>query len=226
VAPLLPFSELLSRLHAVDEATNIEAKLAEKALGKSALETFCAYANEPGLGGGYVVFGVRLANDTLFAVYEVVGVDNIGALQDSVISVCRDGFSAQIRPVIQVEKYQGKQVLVVFVPESAAHEKPVFISNSGIQHGTYRRIGATDQRCNEDDLAALFQQRDHKTFDETVLTDADLEDLDPKAVAEYRRISTGVHKQIEQLQKTHGASSQPKERPLALEWRLRLRRND
>ncbi|WP_234264210.1 AlbA family DNA-binding domain-containing protein [Hydrogenophaga sp. NFH-34] len=44
--------ELLDNLNLLDESERIEAKRALDA-GKSVLETICAFANEPGLGGGY-----------------------------------------------------------------------------------------------------------------------------------------------------------------------------
>ena len=49
--------ELLQSLNLLDETERIEAKRASEA-GKSLLETGCAFANEPGLGGGWLVLGV------------------------------------------------------------------------------------------------------------------------------------------------------------------------
>lgn len=43
--------ELLESLNLLDENEHIEAKRASE-VGKSILETICAFANEPGLGGG------------------------------------------------------------------------------------------------------------------------------------------------------------------------------
>ena len=49
--------ELLQSLNLLDETERIEAKRASEA-GKSLLETVCAFANEPGLGGGWLLLGV------------------------------------------------------------------------------------------------------------------------------------------------------------------------
>ena len=49
--------ELLESLNLLDENEHIEAKRASEA-GKSILETICAFANEPGLGGGWLLLGV------------------------------------------------------------------------------------------------------------------------------------------------------------------------
>ena len=46
--------DLLDELNAVDESIGIEAKRASD-LGKSVMETVIAFANEPGLNGGYLL---------------------------------------------------------------------------------------------------------------------------------------------------------------------------
>lgn len=44
--------ELLESLNLLGEQERLEAKRASES-GKSVLETVCAFANEPGLGGGH-----------------------------------------------------------------------------------------------------------------------------------------------------------------------------
>ena len=46
--------DLLKELRAVDESVQIEVKRGSK-VDRSVLETVCAFANEPGLGGGYLM---------------------------------------------------------------------------------------------------------------------------------------------------------------------------
>ena len=46
--------ELFDELNSWDENRRIEAKSAS-AVGKSMMETGCAFANEPGLRGGYLI---------------------------------------------------------------------------------------------------------------------------------------------------------------------------
>ena len=48
--------ELLEHLNLLDENERIEAKRAQES-GRSMLETICAFANEPGLGGGWLLLG-------------------------------------------------------------------------------------------------------------------------------------------------------------------------
>ena len=68
--------ELLQELCSVDESHHIEAKRAIQ-IDRSVMETVCAFANEPGLGGGYLLLGVVAeSQDLLGNAYVVEGVAN------------------------------------------------------------------------------------------------------------------------------------------------------
>jgi predicted HTH transcriptional regulator len=69
--------ELLESLNLLDENEHIEAKRASEA-GKSILETICAFANEPGLGSGWLLLGVVREEQALFSAYEVEGISSGG----------------------------------------------------------------------------------------------------------------------------------------------------
>jgi len=65
--------DLLDELNAVDESARIEAKRASE-MGKSVMEAVIAFANEPGMDGGYLLLGVDWAiNDKGDTVYRAVG---------------------------------------------------------------------------------------------------------------------------------------------------------
>ena len=53
----MSIEELIDKLAFLGEQEKIEAKTGTEA-GKSMLQTICAFANEPGLGGGYLLLGV------------------------------------------------------------------------------------------------------------------------------------------------------------------------
>jgi ATP-dependent DNA helicase RecG len=184
---LAGFKELFTRLRTGDESVEIEAKRGSDA-GKSLLETVCAFANEPQQGGGYILLGVTVEEDALLPEYEVVGVDKPDQLQADIASQCRELFSTPIRPEISVEQHDGKNILVVYVPEATPHDKPVYIKSKGIHKGSFRRIGSSDQTCTDDDLAVFYQARGQRSFDDSPLPDTTLDDIDEGALAEYRRL--------------------------------------
>jgi len=57
--------DLLQELMALDESQRIEAKRCLQ-IDRSAMESICAFANEPGLGGGYLLLGVERDGLDLF----------------------------------------------------------------------------------------------------------------------------------------------------------------
>jgi ATP-dependent DNA helicase RecG len=184
VTPNLPIKELLARLNEVDESHEIEAKRSEFEVGKSALETISAFANEPGLGGGYLLFGVKEDESRLFIPQ---GLADPKKTEQEISSLCASVFNRTVRPRVWTETVDGASLVAAFVPEAPASEKPVFIESRGMQHGAYRRIGSTDQRCTEDDLRVLFQASSITPYEDTGVDDATMEDLDPEVIATYRR---------------------------------------
>jgi ATP-dependent DNA helicase RecG len=180
-----PILDLIARLKDVDECDAIEAKRSSTELGRSAAETISAFANEPGLGGGYLVFGLH--EDAATRQFHVVGVKDPKKIEQDVSSICATGFNHVIRPKIWTERVNGKAVVAAHIPEGQASEKPIFISSRGIANGSFRRIGSTDQRCTEDDLRTLLQLADSKPYEDTVLSDATLDDLDQDVIASYRQ---------------------------------------
>lgn len=191
-------TELLESLNLLDEQGCIEAKRASEA-GKSLLETVCAFANEPGLGGGWLLLGVTREEQALFPAYEIEGIDQPEKLGADVATQCRNSFNQPVRVDISTEIISGKVVMVVFVPEAQAHEKPVFFKAQGLPKGAFRRIGSTDQHCTDDDLTVFYQGRQQESFDASLVSDAGLDDLLPEAIADYRQSRAEANPDAEEL---------------------------
>lgn len=190
--------ELLERLNLLDENEQIEAKRASE-VGKSVLETVCAFANEPGLGGGWIALGVVREELALFPAYEVEGITNPDKTTADIANQCRDSFNIPIRVDIATENVQGKNVVVVFVPEAQPQDKPIFFKAQGLPKGALRRIGSTDQRCTEDDMAVFYQGRQQESFDAGIVADSTLDDLSMEALADYRQSRAEANPDAEEL---------------------------
>ena len=108
--------ELLESLNLLDEHERIEAKRASE-VGKSVLETVCAFANEPGLDGGWLLLGVVREELALFPAYQIEGIANPDKITADIATQCRDAFNIPIRVDIFTENIHGRNVIVVFVPE-------------------------------------------------------------------------------------------------------------
>ncbi len=185
---MLSFDELFTRLRSSDETTDIEAKRSIDG-SESAIKTICAFANEPGAGGGYILLGVSVASlpDDEHA-YEITGVRNADKVQSDLVNQCNGALNVVIRPEVQVHVTDlGKRVVAVRIPEADPSEKPVYLKKQGLPKGAYRRIGSSDQHCTDDDLALLYHLRGDRSYDGTIVDGASVADLDPAAITEYRR---------------------------------------
>lgn len=191
--------DLLQELSAVDESHRIEAKRASQ-IDRAIMETVVAFSNEPGLGGGHLLLGVERDPEDLFGTsYRVVGVANPDKLQSDLASQCASMLNRPVRPRIGVETVRGKTVLVVWVPEAAPAEKPVYLTKLGLPRGAFRRVGSTDQEGSEDDLVALYAGQQVEAFDGAVLPDTDFSDIDRAAVQEYRRLRERANPSADEL---------------------------
>ncbi len=190
--------ELLESLNLLDENERIEAKRASEA-GKSVLETICAFANEPGLGGGWLLLGVVREEMALFPYYEADGIEQPEKLGAEIATQCRNTFNQPVRVEISTETVNGKAVLVVHVPEAQPQDKPIFFKAQGLPKGALRRISSTDQHCTDDDLAVFYQGRQQESFDGTLVADTTLDDLQPEAIADYRQSRAQANPDAEEL---------------------------
>lgn len=198
---ILTLDEILEVLQREDESLQIEAKRGS-AIDKSVLQTISAFSNEMDLGGGYLILGAEAEGTPLFPgmkTYTLVGLSNPDQLQADLATQCRTALVPPVRPDIRTYTKDGKVLLVVFVPEAQPQDKPVYIKSQGLPRGAYRRIASTDQYCTEDDLEVFYQGRAHTTFDETPIPGTTLDDVDPSALASYRRDRANISPEASEL---------------------------
>lgn len=192
--------QLINRLNTTDECSNIEAKKADE-IGKSIMETICSFSNEPHLGGGYILLGV--VKDDYFTSsypkYKVQGIpyEKLDEIQTNLASQAASMFNRSIRPKIKVETVDGKNAIVVFIEELNAEQKPLYFKHQGLPQGAYRRIGAADQQCTEDDMALFYQNIE--TIDKSIITDAQMDDLSEDNIDLYRKLREKVNPMAEEL---------------------------
>ena len=190
--------ELFAELNSFDENRRIEAKSAS-AVGKSMMETVCAFANEPGLCGGYLLLGAKrtgIAEDGR-PIYESENIENTDKIQSDFVAMCNSMFNVRIRPIINVEEYLGKTVIVVKIEELPESQKPAYFAKRGLPEGAFRRIGPSDEKCSEEDMYLFYQSAD--TYDSCIVDDADLDDIDENALNFYRKLRKEVNPDAEEL---------------------------
>ncbi|WP_242037797.1 helix-turn-helix domain-containing protein [Tolypothrix sp. FACHB-123] len=152
---MLNFDELWELLITEDEGVEIEAKKGSE-VGKTCWETISAFSNEPSLGGGYLILGIKSSEESDTNNYEIEGIADPDKIQRDLATQCRENFNITIRPQIETATKDGKIVIVAFIPEVQPSEKPVYITKRGLPQGAFRRIASTDQKCTERDIELLF----------------------------------------------------------------------
>lgn len=189
--------EIFDQLNSIDENVRIDAKKASE-IDKSIMETVCAFANEPGLGGGYLLLGaVREGFKDGLPVYVPENIENPDRIQNDVTTQCSSMFNVRIRPQIETEVVDGKTVLVVKIDEAPEAQKPIYIVNRGLPQGAFRRVGSSDQKCTEDDMRIFYSSAE--SFDSTIVKGATLDDIDENAVEYYRKLRAKVNPNAEEL---------------------------
>ena len=118
--------ELFKLLNSFDEDRRIEAKSAS-AVGKSMMETVCAFSNEPGLRGGYLLLGAKrvgMAGDGK-PIYEPENIGNSDKIQSDFVAMCNSMFA-------EYDLVNEQKLALVFVREVGA-----------IDNATYRQLDTT-----------------------------------------------------------------------------------
>lgn len=190
--------DLLQQLFAFDETTRIEAKTGSE-IGKSIMETVCAFANEPGLGGGYLLLGIA-PDDVRPERYRVEGVANPDKILGDLQTNCREQFNRAIAVQAWQEQIEGRVVIACYVAEAVDADKPIYFKKQGLPKGAWRRGLNGDYRCTDEDLALIYQARSSSQYDQSVLPQADMEDIDPQALEQYRVERSRANPDAEELQ--------------------------
>lgn len=162
----------------------------------------CAFSNEPGLDGGWILLGVQRDDSSLFTSYAANGVANPDKVSADLASQCATTFNTSVRVDISTEQINGKTVIAVYVPEASPQDKPVSFKATGLPKGAYRRIGSTDQRCTDDDLEIFFQSRHAESFDAGTVLDASIDDFDEAAINDYPKSRADANPDAEELRWT------------------------
>ncbi|OHV81647.1 ATP-binding protein [Rhizobium sp. LCM 4573] len=192
-------AEIVKTLNEIDETSEIEAKeISGNTVGKSIYETICAFSNEPDLGGGTILLGVK-KEVSLFSFYAASGVKDPDKIALEIATNCNTLFNVPLRVEIKTEAVDGLNVVRVNVPEVPGHQKPIYIKGQMLPRGAFRRIGSADVRCTEEDLLVFYHGKQNKAFDTHVIDDASMDDIDPAAISAYRKARAESNAEAEEL---------------------------
>ena len=193
---------LLEQLRQLDECQRIEAKRGSE-IGSSVMQSVCAFANEPGLGGGYILLGIS-EPDQQHEQFYVSGVNNTDQLLGALQANCRDQFEQVVPIEAQAVSLESHTVIVVFAPELDPIAKPCtfkgkFDSKNKRKTGVWRRGLNGDYECTQTDMEPLLLAKSGMGFEQVVMADAEWDDLDPAAIELYRTLRARIRPNAEEL---------------------------
>ncbi len=183
--------QIFDELIQLDEHQRIEAKRASE-IGPSVMQTVCAFANEPGLGGGWLLLGVD-EPDSEHNTYWASGVENTDKLLNDLQNNCRNQFEHPVRIECKHAKIDGKSVIGILVHELEPSAKPCRFIGKPDKHnkrktGVWRRGANGDYECNERELEPILMAKAGISYEQIILPDVCLDDLDETVIEQYRKL--------------------------------------
>ncbi len=179
---------LIERLQG-SETLEVEVKLAQGGIPKSLWETVSAFANT---NGGWILLGVKESNNML----EVEGLSNPSKMLDDFYNMLRNPQKINY-PICnaqdaRIESLDGKEILVIRVPEAPRQQRPVYI-NGNPYNGTYVRRHTGDHHCTKPEVDRMMREASDVGADSAILPGFNLDDIDQDALTRYRRLDQTLH---------------------------------
>jgi ATP-dependent DNA helicase RecG len=153
---------------------SVEAKAAAGGLPKSVRETLSAFSNDQ---GGLLLLGL----DERAGFIPAAGFA-AAKVRDDLASLCSDAMEPPVRADIQIEDFEGAQIVVASVPELDSAAKPCYVKARGITGGSYTRGGDGDRLLTTYEIFSLHANRGQPRDDHEIVDDATVADLDQDAV--------------------------------------------
>lgn len=167
------------------EPTEIEAKSGASGYPKSAVDTMVAFANT---SGGVILIGIDEESG-----FSIVGVPDPAQYRDAAVGQAQDAIDPPIQIDVEFVELDGKQIVVIDVPETSPEQKPVHLKSKGPTTGALIRSGDGDRRMTPAEIGLLYASRSQPIFDRTPVLQASVDNLAFGAVARtLERVRAGT----------------------------------
>lgn len=123
------------------ESQTVEVKRSKTKATEKLFDTLSSFSNQD--DGGVIIFGLY-ENEN----FTVTGVDDVQALQKSVMEQCEQ-MEPTVRAVFTVTEIYGKNVVSAEIPPIDITERPCYYKGKGRLKGSYVRVGDSDQHMSE-----------------------------------------------------------------------------
>ncbi len=153
---------------------------------QSSTEAICAFANDlSNLNGGYVVLGIETGEQGR-AVLPPRGLDglDLDRVQREIRGQC-ERIDPKYQPLLAVETYQGRSILVIWAPGGDTRPYQAPKSLKGGDRAYFVRVGSETVEAKGDILRQLLEQTTRVPFDDRRNLEARVEDISPTLVRRY-----------------------------------------
>ena len=133
---------------------------------KPLMKTLVAFANS---AGGMLVLGVT--DDR-----QVIGVDQPLDEEERLCNLIADSISPRLVPNVEMVTFRDKTLLVIEVYPSG--QRPHWLKAEGPDNGVYVRLGSSNRQADRELIAELRRSVEGTGFDEMVMPDLSVDDLD------------------------------------------------
>ena len=166
---------IVKDLKAADTDTqNVEVKESVKKLPASLVETLSAFSNTT---GGTLILGMSEADGFIPA----PGF-RAKAMADALATISAEKLMPPVRPEIEIVEFEGAQLVVAQVPECIPRDKPCYVTERGVYHGSFIRVSDGDRKLTSYEVDRLLENRRQPSYDVQPIDQASTGDLDSDLV--------------------------------------------
>lgn len=159
------------------EFQTIEVKRSKTKATSKLYDTLSSFSNQD--DGGVIVFG--LYEDDNFS---ITGVDDVQALQKSVMEQCTE-MEPPVRAIFTVAEIEGKNVVSAEIPPIDITDRPCYYKGKGRVKGSFVRVGDSDQHMNEYEVYSYEAYRKKYQDDVRKVERADFSSLNKSKLESY-----------------------------------------
>jgi ATP-dependent DNA helicase RecG len=129
----------------------------------------------------------------------MVGGQSAQRLQEDISDLASLQMEPALRLEFTVEMLDGKAVMAVEVPGIPPESRPCYYKPAGLQKGSYIRVGNTNRLMTDYEIFGYVSARAQPTFDEELIPNAKLEDLNQERLSEYIKLLKRTRSQASYL---------------------------
>jgi len=170
----------------VVETHRVEFKATwDEHIKQAVVRTVCAFANDLlNLNGGYIILGVEEKNGRPLLPPRGLEEKEIDRIQKEIIGECKGRISPDYLPVLFVESFQERLILIIWVPagENRPYQAP---KRQGTSRAYWVRAGSTTVEAKDDLLRQLMELAAKIPFDDRRSLTGSVTDISTNLVTKF-----------------------------------------